>query len=69
MAVRNRGLAALALFAVLAVAHTWPLALAPATTGRVDHADTLLNAWILAWVPHALATQPLHLFDANIFFP
>ena len=69
MAVRNRGLAALGLFAALAVAHTWPLALAPATTGRVDHADTLLNAWILAWVPHALLTQPLHLFDANIFFP
>lgn len=69
MAVRNRGLAALALFALLAVAHTWPLALAPATTGRTDNADTLLNAWILAWVPHALVTQPLHLFDANIFFP
>jgi hypothetical protein len=69
VAVRNRGLAALALFAALAVAHTWPLALAPATTGRVDHADTLLNAWILAWVPHALVTQPWHLFDANIFFP
>ena len=69
MAVRNRRLAALALFAAFAVAHTWPLAFAPATTGRVDHADTLLNAWILAWVPHALATHPLRLFDANIFFP
>ena len=69
MAVRDRRLAGLALFAVLAVAHTWPLATAPGTLCRYDNADAQLNAWILAWVPHALVTQPLRLFDANIFYP
>lgn len=69
MALRNRRLAALALFVALAVAHTWPLASAPGTLSRNDNADAQLNAWILAWVPHALVTQPLRLFDANIFHP
>ncbi len=54
---------------LLALAHTWPLVTAPATLSRTDSADGLLNQWILGWVAHALATQPLSLFDANIFFP
>ena len=53
----------------LALLHTWPLVTAPATLSRTDTADTLLNQWILAWVAHALATAPLDLFNANIFFP
>ena len=69
MALRNRRLAALALFVALTAAHTWPLASAPGTLSRNDNADAQLNAWILAWVPHAIATQPLRLFDANIFHP
>jgi hypothetical protein len=32
-------------------------------------ADARLIIWILAWDVHALLTQPLHLFDANIFYP
>jgi hypothetical protein len=51
------------------VAHTWPLASAPATLGRLDNADTALNAWIVAWVGHQVVRDPLHLFDANIFYP
>lgn len=35
----------------------------------MDNADTALNAWIVSWVAHQLANAPLHLFDANIFFP
>lgn len=54
---------------LLALAHTWPLVTAPATLSRTDSADGLLNQWILGWVAHALATNPLHLFDANIFHP
>jgi hypothetical protein len=69
VALRNRRLAALALFVALAVLHTWPLASAPGTLGRQDNADAQLNAWALAWVAHALPTQPLRLFDANIFYP
>ena len=34
-----------------------------------DIGDPLLNTWILAWDQHALIRDPLHLFDANIFFP
>jgi hypothetical protein len=29
----------------------------------------MLHEWILAWVAHQSITDPLHLFDANIFFP
>ena len=54
---------------VLTVAHTWPLASAPASWSRNDAADTILHEWILAWVPHQLWNDPLHLFDANIFYP
>jgi hypothetical protein len=69
VALRNRGLAELAIFILAAVIHTWPLASAPATLGRVDNADTALNAWIVAWVGHQIVRDPLHLFDANIFYP
>lgn len=69
MALRNRRLAQLALFAALAVAHTWPLASGLSTLSRMDNADTALNAWILSWVAHQLPLAPLHLFDANIFHP
>jgi hypothetical protein len=69
VALRDRRLAQLALFAALAVVHTWPLAAGLTTWSRLDNADTALNAWILAWVAHQLPVDPLHLFDANIFHP
>jgi hypothetical protein len=59
----------LALFALLAVVHTWPLASAPAHLSRNDNADAMLNEWIVAWVAHQAPRDPLHLFDANIFYP
>jgi hypothetical protein len=31
--------------------------------------DPLLQVWITRWVQHALVTQPLHLYDANAFYP
>ena len=31
--------------------------------------DPLHESWILAWDIHALTTNPLHLYDANIYFP
>ncbi|HQZ38234.1 MAG TPA: hypothetical protein PLH72_04260 [Vicinamibacterales bacterium] len=69
MALRDRRFPELALFALAAVLHTWPLASAPATWARVDNADTALNAWIVAWVGMTFPRDPLHLFDANIFYP
>src|SRR6266545_1149290 len=54
---------------LLAVLHTWPLALHPGRYSRNDNADTELNEWILAWVEHQLPRDPAHLFEANIFYP
>ncbi len=67
--MRRSHWAALALFLLLAVVHTWPLASAPGSLGRNGQADTQLNAWIMSWVAHQIAHDPLHLFDANIFYP
>ena len=59
----------LAVFVGLAVLHTWPLVLAPGTLSRNDTADTILHEWTLAWLAHQIVNDPLHLFDANIFYP
>ena len=59
----------LAVFAVLAVVHTWPLASAPSYYSRLDTADAQLNTWAMAWVARTLPTDPRHLFDASIFYP
>jgi MFS family permease len=34
-----------------------------------DLGDPIRTAWEVAWVGHALLHQPLHLFDANAFYP
>ena len=62
-------LTSFAVFVGLAILHTWPLASAPGVLTRNDVADTVLHEWILAWVAHQLVTNPLNLFDANIFHP
>src|SRR6185436_12364069 len=31
--------------------------------------DPLFSMWRVGWVAHQIATDPLHLFDANIFYP
>jgi hypothetical protein len=67
--VRAPRLTALAAFILLAVVHTWPLARDPAHLSRNDNGDTLLNTWAVAWVAHQLPRDPIHLFDANIFYP
>jgi hypothetical protein len=59
----------LAIFAALAVVHTWPLASRPDYYSRLDTADCELNTWAMAWVARTLPTDPRHLFDANIFYP
>lgn len=66
---RSRRAAAFGICLLLAVAHTWPLALDPGRHSRNDNADAELNEWILAWVAHQLPRDPLHLFEANIFYP
>ena len=60
---------AFAVCLLLAVAHTWPLALAPGRQSLNHNADAELNAWIMAWVAHQLPRNPARLFEANIFYP
>ncbi len=66
--MRKQHAAAAAIFIVLAIAMTWPLA------PRLDHAaadpvDPFINIWILDWDHYALFHKPLSLFDANTFYP
>jgi hypothetical protein len=57
----------LALLVGLTVVVTFPQVI-HIRTGVHDFGDPLLNAWALAWTPHAIATSA-PLFDANIFYP
>lgn len=57
------------LFAVLTVIMAAPWSLHPASRVVVDNPDTQLFLWTLGWDAHALATNPLGIFDANIFYP
>ena len=66
---RSRRFAAFVICGVLAVAHTWPMALAPGRHSLKHNADAELNEWIMAWVAHQLPRDPLNLFAANIFYP
>ncbi len=67
-ATRRPLVGALALLTALTVIITWPQALHLST--RVPgHDDPLFSIWRLSWVAHALAHDPGHLFDANIFYP
>ena len=55
-------------FAVLSIAMTWPLA-RPAGVLVPDSDDAYFSIWRMSWVAHALATDPSHLFDGNVFYP
>jgi hypothetical protein len=57
------------LFVGLTVLHTWPLASDPNHLSRLDNNDTAFNTWVIAWVQHTLPRDPLHLFEAPIFYP
>jgi hypothetical protein len=48
---------------------TYPLSLHLASLSRTDSADGQFSIWNVAWVAHALLTQPGHILDANIFYP
>ncbi len=59
----------LAVYFLLTLLLTYPLVFNLATAVPNDIGDPLLNTWILVWVDHALLTDPLNLFNANIFYP
>ena len=53
----------------LAVITTWPLVLHMPSRIAPDLGDPVRTAWQVAWVGHAMLHNPLHLFDANVFYP
>ncbi len=55
-------------FLAATVVLTWPMA-PRAADGLADVWDAKLNAWILHWDFHQASHDPLHLYDANIFYP
>jgi 4-amino-4-deoxy-L-arabinose transferase-like glycosyltransferase len=65
--VRRVAIACVAALA-LAVLMTWPLASNMTGLARTS-GDGLYSMWNVAWVAHALVSNPLGLFDANIFYP
>jgi hypothetical protein len=66
--VRKATVAAPLLFIVLSLVLTYPMPL-HLPDAVEDRQDALLNVWITAWDGHQLLSDPLHLFDANIFHP
>ncbi len=56
-------------FAILTAVLTYPLSVRPGSVILGDYPDSHLFLWTFAWLAHAFANQPLHLFDANIFYP
>ena len=39
------------------------------SVARVDNGDGQFSIWNVAWVARTLVVDPLHVFDANIFYP
>ncbi len=54
---------------LLAILTTWPLVLHMPSRIAPDLGDPVRTAWQVAWVGHAMLHDPLHLFDANVFYP
>jgi hypothetical protein len=59
----------LGLYAALTLVMTYPQVTVIDRGVSVDIGDPLLSTWRLAWIAHQLPRDPLHLFDANIFYP
>jgi hypothetical protein len=70
IAARARGAAvACAAALLIVIVMTWPLARGLDRLGRTSTMDGLYSIWNVAWVAHALVSDPLDLFDTNIFYP
>jgi hypothetical protein len=54
---------------ILAVGMTWPIAIHARSEVAKDLGDPLFESWQVAWMGHALLHQPLHFFQANMFWP
>ncbi|MBN2371336.1 MAG: hypothetical protein JXO72_12705 [Vicinamibacteria bacterium] len=56
------------IYCAVTVAMTWPVAKAPARLA-IPNGDLLSHAWAVAWVVHQTFTNPVLVFDANIYWP
>jgi 4-amino-4-deoxy-L-arabinose transferase-like glycosyltransferase len=63
------GLVVVSVALVATVVMTYPLAFGLGSLGRVDTSDGQFSIWNVAWVAHALLTDPGHVWNANIFHP
>jgi hypothetical protein len=54
---------------LLTIVATWPLAARFDRAGRVDSGDARHGVWNVAWVAHAITSDPGNLWNANIFHP
>jgi hypothetical protein len=53
----------------VAVLTSWPLVLHLPSRIAPDLGDPVRTTWQIAWVGHAMLHNPLHLFNANAFYP
>jgi hypothetical protein len=56
-------------YSTLTVCLTAPLGFHLGSVARIDNADTRMLIWNVAWVARTLVVDPVHVFDANIFYP
>lgn len=66
---RAVGLVIIVLFMVLACVFTRPMLTKGKNAVYKAPYDPTFQAWTLAWDVHALSTNPLNLFNANIYYP
>jgi len=71
--MRLRGLAevtgACLVALALAAPMTYPLVAMFGNAARLDTTDGQFSVWVVAWVAHALTSDPLNVYNANIFHP
>jgi hypothetical protein len=65
---RRQAAFAFALYGLFTIACTWPWARDPARLA-VPYPDLLGHVWGLAWVDHQAVRDPLHVYDANMYWP
>jgi hypothetical protein len=66
----RRALTVSAASLLAAIVMTWPLVTGLGHLGRTQNSgDAKFSVWNIAWVAHALVTDPTTVFDANIFYP
>ena len=65
----REALAVTILAVALAAVMTYPVAVRMDDAGRVDSTDGQWAIWNVAWVAHALTSNPTGLYQANIFHP